>query len=437
MFVLEAKVADLGGRRDPRGLDAPRRCAAERGRGTLMLDFGVLPPEINSARMYAGTGSGPMMAAAAAWDVLANGLESVSRGYSSAITRLQGESWSGGASEAMSSAIAPYVAWVATAGAKAEEAASQARAAAAAYETAFAATVPPPLVTANRTQLATLVAHNVFGQYTAEIAATEAQYEQMWAQDAAAMYTYAASSSAATTLSQFGRPPQTTSATAQPAQAAAVAQSTGNAGAGNAQTTLSQLMSSVPQQLQSLASTATANPAQGTGATSLLNVFDAFNTVISTPGSFGDGISRTFTSAGSFGTGLQRVGLQGGTTLPPAIGGAKAAAAGAGAAGLRHVPGPVAAQAGTASALGKLSVPQSWATTNPAATPVAEPVWLSDADIGGGPSWEEVTPATNMWNGAPAAGTGAKSSGVSGSTVNNVLRVGPRKFTMPRPSLGG
>jgi len=404
-----------------------------------MLDFGVLPPEINSARMYAGTGSGPMMAAAAAWDVLANGLESVSRGYSSAITQLQGESWSGGASEAMTSAIAPYVAWVATAGAKAEEAASRARAAAAAYETAFAATVPPPLVTANRTQLATLVAHNVFGQYTAEIAAVEAQYEQMWAQDAAAMYTYAASSSAATTLSQFGRPPQTTSATAQPTQAAAVAQATGSSAAGNAQTSLSRLMASVPQQLRALATTATAgssNAAQGTGVTPVLDLFSAFNTLTG-PTNLGAGLSRTVTSGGSFGTGLQRVGLQGGATLPPAIGGSGAAAAGAGAAGLRHVPGPVAAQAGTASALGKLSVPQSWAATNPAATPVAEPIWLSDADIGGGPSWEEVTPATNMWNGVPAAGTGTKSSVVSGSTVNNVLRVGPRKFTMPRPSLGG
>lgn len=35
------------------------------------MDFGVLPPEINSGRMYAGPGSGPMMAAAAAWDSLA------------------------------------------------------------------------------------------------------------------------------------------------------------------------------------------------------------------------------------------------------------------------------------------------------------------------------------------------------------------------------
>lgn len=401
-----------------------------------MLDFGALPPEINSARMYAGPGSGPMMAAATAWDVLANGLESVSRRYSSIITRLQGESWSGGASEAMSTAVAPYVAWVAAAGAKAEEAASQARAAAAAYETAFAATVPPSLVTANRVLLADLVTNNVFGQYTGEIAATEAQYEQMWAQDAAAMYNYAASSSAATSLSQFGRPPQTTSPSAQPAQAAAVAQATGNAAAGKAQTTVSQLMANVPQHLQSLASAESSTSAQGTGAMPVLSAFDAFNTLTG-PTSLGAGISRTITSGGSFGTGLQRVGLQSGPSVPAAIGGAKAAASDALRAGLGHVPGPVAAKAGTASALGKLSVPQTWATTNPAATPVAEPVWLSDADIGGGPSWEEVTPATNLWSSAPAAGTGTKSSVVSGSSVNNLLRVGPRKFTMPRPSLGG
>ncbi|MDI3314987.1 MAG: PPE domain-containing protein, partial [Mycobacterium sp.] len=36
-----------------------------------MFDFAALPPEINSARMYAGPGSGPMMAAASAWNSLA------------------------------------------------------------------------------------------------------------------------------------------------------------------------------------------------------------------------------------------------------------------------------------------------------------------------------------------------------------------------------
>jgi PPE-repeat protein len=40
------------------------------------MDFGALPPEINSARMYSGPGSGPLMAAATAWDELAIELDS-------------------------------------------------------------------------------------------------------------------------------------------------------------------------------------------------------------------------------------------------------------------------------------------------------------------------------------------------------------------------
>jgi len=35
-----------------------------------VMDFGALPPDINSARMYAGPGSGPPLTAAAAWDGL-------------------------------------------------------------------------------------------------------------------------------------------------------------------------------------------------------------------------------------------------------------------------------------------------------------------------------------------------------------------------------
>ncbi len=408
-----------------------------------MLDYGALPPEINSTRMYSGAGSGSMMAAAAAWDGLANALESASRGYSSTIARLQGESWSGPASQAMAGAAAPYAAWVMTAGAQAEEAAAQARAAAAAYETAFAATVPPALVAANRTQLAMLLATNIFGQNTGTIAATEAQYEQMWAQDAAAMYAYAASSSAATTMRQFTPPPQSTSAGAQPTQAAAVAHAAGTSAAGNAQTTLSQLMAGVPQQLQSLATAGTSASSTSAAASPLaqleslipspvLTAFSNFNTLTG-PASLASNFSRTSTSAMSGYTGIYRSAIQAGHDAAKAAGGA-AHTAGASSPAIR---GPVLANAGNATALGKLSVPQSWAVTNPAATtPITEPHWLSDSDIGGGPSWEEV-PVNNMWNGVPAAGTGNKSSLFSGSSVNNALRVGPRKFTMPRPSAGG
>ncbi|MGB8391980.1 PPE family protein [Mycobacterium sp.] len=396
-----------------------------------MLDYGTLPPEINSARMYSGPGAGPMMASAAAWDVLANGLESTSRGYSSAITQLQGESWSGGASEAMAGAAAPYVAWMTNAGLQAEEAATQARAAAAAYETAFAATVPPTLVTANRTQLATLVTTNIFGQNTAMIGATEADYEQMWAQDAAAMYGYAASSSAASRLTQFSQPPQTTNATGQSAQTAAVGQALSTSTAGNSQTTLSQVMSTVPQQLQSLSTAASSSSSTSSSSSSALSSVSDFNT-LTAPVNLSDGISRTITSGGGFGTGLFRSNIQAaGDAAKAAAGAAKTASTGS--AGLS---GPMLASAGNATTVGKLSVPQGWATTNPAAATVAEPHWLSDAELDGGPSWQEA-PATNMWNRVPPAGMGTASGLLSRPSVNNALRVSPRQFKMPRPSLGG
>ncbi len=39
-----------------------------------MVDFGALPPEINSARMYAGPGSASLVAAAKMWDSVASDL---------------------------------------------------------------------------------------------------------------------------------------------------------------------------------------------------------------------------------------------------------------------------------------------------------------------------------------------------------------------------
>src|SRR6201995_1267451 len=163
------------------------------------MDFGALPPEINSGRMYAGAGPGPMLTAAATWDELADELSSTASSYQSVVEGL-GNSWQGPSSRSMAAAVAPYVAWMNTTAAQAEQAASQASAAAAAYETAFLAHVPPPLIAANRASLMSLIATNVLGQNTPAIAATEAHYAEMWAQDAAAMYGYAGASASATTL---------------------------------------------------------------------------------------------------------------------------------------------------------------------------------------------------------------------------------------------
>jgi PPE-repeat protein len=352
------------------------------------MDFGGLPPEINSARMYAGPGSGPMLAAASAWDGLAAELQSTASSYGAVISELTGESWVGPSSTAMEAAATPYVAWLNTAAGGAEQTAAQARAAASAYQSALTAMVPLPEIAANRTQLAALTATNVFGQNTPAIATTEAQYGEMWAQDAAAMYGYAANSAATTAnVTPFTAAPQTTNQAglaAQSAQAASTSTGTG------VQSTLSQLMSSIQTALQSLVS-----PGSSTGST-----------IISTPGggildtsSSGltnilDGVITEYAglpawaaiSGGSTVFGSMMGPLMGSATnlaFTPAVVAANQAAAAAGAAAAPMAPAVAAAMGaggggfaglgglaglGQAASVGTLSVPQSWGW---AATPQA------------------------------------------------------------------
>jgi PPE-repeat protein len=84
-------------------------------------------------------------------------------------------------------------------------------------------TVPPPVIASNRALLMALIATNFFGQNTPAIAATEVQYAEMWAQDAAAMYTYAGSAATASQLAPFTQPSQTTDQAGLAQQQAAVA----------------------------------------------------------------------------------------------------------------------------------------------------------------------------------------------------------------------
>ncbi|WP_119185273.1 PPE domain-containing protein, partial [Mycobacterium tuberculosis] len=81
------------------------------------MNFSVLPPEINSGRMFFGAGSGPMLAAAAAWDGLAAelGLAAESFGLvTSGLAGGSGQAWQGAAA-AMVVAAAPYAGWLAAA----------------------------------------------------------------------------------------------------------------------------------------------------------------------------------------------------------------------------------------------------------------------------------------------------------------------------------
>jgi PPE-repeat protein len=353
------------------------------------MDFAALPPEINSGRMYAGAGPAPMLTAAAAWDGLADELSSAASSYQAVVEGLS-DSWQGPSSVSMAAAAAPYVAWMTATAAQAEQTANQARAAVAAYEAAFAATVPPPVIVANRTLLMTLVATNILGQNTPAIAATEAHYMQMWAQDATAMYGYAGSSAAASQLTPFTEPPQTTTAAAEPAQAAAVSQAT-STGASNIGTELAQLINSLPSALQNLATGLLNSPT--TGST---NVLSGLSLPQLTSVSLPSGLSTDLTNWNTiFSTLTGPYSLQGWTAIPggPFLSfgqayswGQNGQAAAAFLAGPKPITGalaplaselgsphvsaafgapPVSGSIGRAALVGGMSVPQGWTQAAP------------------------------------------------------------------------
>ena len=97
------------------------------------MSFMVLPPEINSLRMFVGVGSAPMLEAAAAWDGLAAELGSAASSFSAVTSGLTGQAWQGPAASAMAASAAPYTGWLSTAAAHAAGAAGQARAVASAF----------------------------------------------------------------------------------------------------------------------------------------------------------------------------------------------------------------------------------------------------------------------------------------------------------------
>jgi PPE-repeat protein len=358
-----------------------------------MLDFGALPPEINSTRMYAGPGSGSMVTAAATWEGLAADLRSQATAYSSVISGLTSDGWRGPASTSMATAAAPYAAWMNTTAAQAEQTANQAKAAVAAYEAAFSATVPPPVVAANRAQLASLVATNFLGQNTPAIAATEAQYGEMWAQDAAAMYGYAGSSATATQLTPFTGPTQNTNAGGLAGQSAAVAQATATQ-AGTGSQSLSQLVTSVPNTLQGLASPASSGSSSVTSSTSglsgiwnLLTGGSSGNTALDNfwnewgpDASIWNTIfsSGFYTPGNTLGAFMGLLGGQAGAAGAAASDGLGAAGGLAGPlgglgnlGGLGGLGSGVSAGLGKAASLGPLSVPSSWTAVAPTSSPIA------------------------------------------------------------------
>jgi PPE-repeat protein len=345
------------------------------------MDFGIYPPEVNSSRMYAGPGSGPLLAAAQAWGGLADELYTAASGYQSVVSELTSGSWSGPSTASMSAAAASYVTWLSSTAAQAEQTSTQAAAAAAAYESAFASTVPPPVIAANRSLLMALVATNFFGQNTPAIAATETQYAEMWAQDAMAMYVYAGSSAAATALTPFTSPHQNTDPGGMAGQAAAVNQAM-TAPAGNAQSIVSSVpttLSAVPNALQSLA---TAAPAAASSSDPLSTLSNLITVVLGTPASLTNlGISFPLTVlSGPVDLPFALAGTLTGVNTDDLVSGwnGEQSWPGTGPAPVKEfpatlanlppgtVPAPtVSAGLGEANTVGRLSVPQTWTGAAP------------------------------------------------------------------------
>jgi PPE-repeat protein len=358
-----------------------------------MFDFGALPPEINSGKIYTGPGSAPLLAAAAAWDALASELQTTAASYESTISELTSSGWQGPSSVAAADAAAPYTAWLTSTAAQAEQTASQAQAAAAAYEAAFAASIPPPVIAANRAQLALLVATNFLGQNTPAIAANEATYAEFWAQDAVAMYGYAGAAGAATQLSAFTTPPKTTNDSGQAAQSAAVANSAADPTTSAIEAFLTQLNTELTQfgtQLTGLNSEiATLFPpaAPLTGlppsVTNGITVFNkAITTFTSTLNTFATGPWsplgipnllknwwQVSISIPSLGTGIQGIGPL--LNPKPVVGALSPLLHSGLLSGSYASENFVTATAGRAGTIGALSVPQNWASAVPAVRTVA------------------------------------------------------------------
>jgi PPE-repeat protein len=340
----------------------------------MVFDFALQPPEVISAKIYSGPGAESLQAAATAWEGLAGELQSTAASFQSVVSGLTTGSWEGPSAAAAAAAVAPYVSWISTTAAQAEQTASQARAAASAYETALAATVPPAEIAANRTQLASLLQTNIFGQNTSAIAAAEAEYGQMWAQDVAAITGYAGSSSAATNgLGSFTEPPQTTNDTGQATQSAAVAAAGTTSGSSDLETVIEQIendfgtfLTDVGQFNTDYTNFFTDAINSLPGGSYLTTTWTNLSSMIS-----GVGSQATWTNVANSSTGLGISQWKNFFIYQPWSHGIPLGSLNGGLSSPGHVAPGLGARAasaaiGSAQTIGKLSVPPSWASATPA-----------------------------------------------------------------------
>ena len=343
----------------------------------------------------------------------------------------------------MAAAVQPYVEWMTTTGAQAEQAAAQAQSAAAAYETVLGSVVPPPAIAINRAELSQATATNVLGQNNGVIAQLEAQYAEFWAQNAAALYNYAGQSAAAAKVTPYTNAPAITNPAGTTTQAAATAAAQATPAA-SLQGFLTQIQSQLGQLAGPLANPTTTGQAVTAFQSSnplLQEAWFLFSGQTVLPTNFGTLINGYAPYASLFynteglpyfsigmGNNFVQIAKTTGALTAPA-----AAAAPAVPKGLPSLGGLLgggaahpAAAIGNAGSIGKLSVPVSW-TGNVGPTGHVAPQLVSTVsaapEAAGGPG--------NLLGGMPLAGVGSGASSGAGP------RYGYRPTVMARPPLGG
>jgi PPE-repeat protein len=409
-----------------------------------VLDFAVLPPEINSGLMYSGPGSAPMLTASSAWAGLSAELHATASAFEAVVAALTDGPWLGPAAASMAASSTAQVEWLAGTAARAEQIAAQAAAAVSAYETAFIATVPPPEIAANRAQLLALVATNLLGQNTPAILATEARYAEMWAQDAAAMYGYAGASSTASTLASFAMAVESANPAGLGAQASAVAQAVG---AGSGQSAVTDTLAALagelpaPPWMGNLDNFLTALGLSGhvwnsngdgivvggvmgdfleglTGSQTLdaSTGFDAFIRLISP--------TRLFTTAFKDVDGLAHSAMSASAVKAASVAEAIPPSLPTG------IPGAAVGGLGKAELVGRLSVPPNWGGVAPSVSPAVTSVGSLGTPVSSQPLTAQ--PVANSMGGLPMV-TGNAGRGMQFASP----RYGFRPTVVPHPPAGG
>jgi PPE-repeat protein len=398
----------------------------------MVFDFAARPPEVNSALIYSGAGAGPLTAASSAFSNLSAELTSNAVSYQSVIDELTGSQWQGPSSQAMAASAQPYIAWLDTTSAQLRAASTQAMASAAAYETAFAASIPPPVIATNRATLAALVATNILGQNTPAIAANEALYGEFWAQDAAAMYGYASAASAASaTLTPLTPPAQNTNPAGQGQQASAVSSAAGSNGTSSA---LNNSLGGLQNASSAAANPAAALPAADTPTSILSALNGLFGAPIVGNAIYNVGVTLAWNTAmmtatlpllGHFLAGSP-FGVTISDTAPLGAGlgfGTTLAGASSGAGGLG---GATLAGMGSASSVGGMSVPAGWSAAAPAAS-------ATEATLAGS-GWTAAADTTAGMGGGGMNGVmpGMASAGGKGGMGLSGPRYGVKPKVMPK-----